>query len=81
MYNLTYNLVPSKDASYGVDVGNGSFTGVVGMVQVEIIYSFCGGNKNPHENIKDPRNKVAEWTDREQNFKHSENMIMTDILV
>ena len=35
-YNMSYNIVPTHDDSYGVDVGNGSFSGVIGMVQVNI---------------------------------------------
>jgi len=31
---MSYNIVPTLDDSYGVDVGNGSFSGVIGMVQV-----------------------------------------------
>ncbi|XP_023348082.1 glutamate receptor U1 [Eurytemora carolleeae] len=32
-YNMSYNIIPTLDDSYGVDVGNGSFSGVIGMVQ------------------------------------------------
>ncbi len=39
-YNTSYSLLLAPDGFYGNDAGNGTFNGVVGLVQVKFKFKF-----------------------------------------